>query len=61
MVTNFMLLQSADTPHLQHFQSIAHLKSSQTSAVDLFAGNSQRVKIVGYFRIRAPSWILIGF
>ena len=52
-----MHLQSADTPHLQNIQSQAHLESSQTSAVELFCGYSQRIKTVGYFRRKDPSWI----
>ena len=52
-----MHLQSADTPHLQHIQSQAHLESSQTNAVALFCGYSQRIKTVVYFRRRDPSWI----
>ena len=55
--TNSMHLQSTYTPHLQHIQSEAHLKSSRTSAVELYCGNSQRIKAVGYFRRRAPSWM----
>ena len=50
-------LQSAYRLHLQYVQSQAHLESSQTSAVELFRGNSQRVKAVGYFHRRAPSCI----
>ena len=53
-----MHLQSTYTLHLQYLQSEAHLESSLTSAVELFCGNSQRVKTVGYFRRRAPSWML---
>ena len=33
------------------------MESSQTSAVELYYGNSQRIKAVGYFRTRAPSWM----
>ena len=49
--------QSTYTPHLQHIQSEAHLESSQTSAVELFCGNSQRIKAIGCFPRRAPSWM----
>ena len=56
-VTNSMHLQSTHTPHLQYFESEAHLKSSLTSAVVLFRINSERVKAVGYFRRRATSYI----
>ena len=52
-----MHLQSTYTPHLQHIQSEAHLESSRTSAVELYCGNSQRIKAVGYFRRRGPSWM----
>ena len=52
-----MFLQSTDTRHLQHIQLKAHLKSSQTSALELFFGNNQCVEGVGYFRIRPPSVI----
>ena len=45
------------TPHLQHIQSEAHLESSRTSEVELYCRNSQRIKAVGYFRRRAPSWM----
>ena len=51
-----MHLQSTYTPNLQHIQSGAHLESSRTSAVELFYRNSQRIKTVGYFRRRVPSW-----
>ena len=33
------------------------MESSRTSAVELYFRNSQRVKTVGYFRRRAPSWM----
>ena len=33
------------------------MKFSGTSAVELYCGNSQRIKVVGYFRRRAPSWM----
>ena len=33
------------------------MESSRTSAVELYCGNSQRIKAVGYFRRRAPSWM----
>ena len=52
-----MHLQSTHRPHLQHIQSEAHLESDQTSVVELFCGNSQRIKAVGYFPRRAPSWM----
>ena len=55
--TNSLHLQSTYTPHLQPIQSEASLKSSRTSAVELFCGNSQRIKAVGYLRRRAPSWM----
>ena len=55
--TNSMHLQSTYTPNLQHIQSGAHLESSRTSAIELFCGNSQSIKTVGYFRRRAPSWM----
>ena len=55
--TNSMHLQSTYTPHLQHIQSEANLESSRTSTVELYCGNSQRIKAVGYFRRRAPSWM----
>ena len=54
---NSMHLQSTYTLHLQHIQSEAHLESSETSAVELFCGNIQRIKAVGYFRRRAPWWM----
>ena len=38
-----MHLQSTYTPHLQHLQSEARLESSQTSALEPFCRNSQRV------------------
>ena len=56
-VTNSMHLQTTYSPHLQYLQSEVHLESSQTSAVELFCGNSQGVKTVDYFRKRAPSCI----
>ena len=34
-----------------------HSESSRTPAVELFSENSQRVKAVGYFHKRAPSWM----
>ena len=52
-----MHLQSTYTPRLQHIHAEAHLKSSGTSAVELYCGNSQRIKAAGYFRKRAPSWM----
>ena len=33
------------------------MESSRTSAVELYYGNSQRIKAVGYFRTRALSWM----
>ena len=51
-----MHLQSTHTIHLQHIESEAHLESSR-SLVDLFCRNSERIKAVGYFRRRAPSWM----
>ena len=54
-VTNSMHLQSTYSPHLQRLQSDEHLEPSRTSAVELFCGNSQCVKAVGYFRRKAPS------
>ena len=56
-VANSMHLQSTYPPHLQYLQSEAHLKSSQTSAVELFCRNCHRVKAVRYFHRRAPSYI----
>ena len=35
----------------------SHSESGQRVAVELFYGNSQRVKAIGYFRTRAPSWM----
>ena len=55
--TNSMHLQSSYTPHLQYLQLEVHLESSQTSAVELFCRNSERVKGVGYFCKRVPSCI----
>ena len=55
--TNFMRLQSTYTPHLQHIQSEAHMESRWTSAVELYCRNSQRIKAVGHFCRRAPSWM----
>ena len=52
-----MHLQSTYTSHLQHIQSEANFESNQTSAVELYCGNSQRIKAVGYFCRRAPSWM----
>ena len=54
-----MHLQSTYTPHLQHIQSEAYMESSRTSAVERYCGNSQRIKAVGYFRRRAPSWMFV--
>ena len=34
-----------------------YLVSSETSAVDLFCRNNQRLKAAGYFCRRTPSWI----
>ena len=45
------------TPHLQQIQSEAYLGSSLTSAGELFYGNSQPIKPVGYFCRRAISWM----
>ena len=44
-------------PHLtlQHHWLDPHLQSDRRSVVELFCGNSQRVKAVGCFRRRAPS------
>ena len=56
-VTNFMHLKSTYAPDLQYLQSDGLLESSQTSAVKLFCGNSQRVRNVGYFCRRVPSCI----
>ena len=33
------------------------MKSSRTSAMKLFCGNSEHVKAVDYFRRRAPLWM----
>ena len=33
------------------------MESSRTFAVELYCGNSQRIKAVGYFRRRGPSWM----
>ena len=52
-----MQLKYTYTPHLQYIQSKTHLESSRTSAVELFCGNKQRIKVVGYFCRRAPSWM----
>ena len=38
-----------------YFQA-SHSESSLTPAVELFSKNSQRVKVVGYFCKRVPSW-----
>ena len=54
---NSMHLQSTYTSHLQHIQSEANFESNQTSAVELYCGNSQRIKAVGYFCRTAPSWM----
>ena len=35
----------------------SHSESSRTPALELVFENSQRVKVVGYFRQRAPSWM----
>ena len=48
---------STYTPHLQYHHSEARLGSNGTSAMELFCRNSQRVKVVGYFRRSAPSYI----
>ena len=56
-VTNSMYLQSTYTPHLQHIQWQTHLESSRKSAVELYCGNSQRIKAIGCFRRKAPSWM----
>ena len=53
----FQALTVYYNPHLQYLQSEAHLKSSWTSAEELFRRNSQHVKVVGFFRRRAPSCI----
>ena len=58
VVINSMHLQSTYYLHLQYLQSGAHLESSRRSAAELFSGNIQHVKIVGYFCRRAPSWML---
>ena len=52
-----MHLQSTYNPRLQHIRSEANLEYSRTSAVELFCGNSQRIKAVGYCRRRATSWM----
>ena len=56
-VKNSMHLKSTCTPHLQYHHSEARLESNGTSAVELFCRNSQRVKVVGYFRRSAPLYI----
>ena len=33
------------------------MEYSGTSALELYCGNSQRIKAIGYFRRRAPSWM----
>ena len=40
--------------HLQHILPEAHLEFSRTYVVELFCGNNQRIKTVGYNRRRAP-------
>ena len=57
VATNSMHSQYTPTPHLQHIQSETHLESSRTSAVDRFCENKQRIKAVGYFCRRTPSWM----
>ena len=52
-----MHLQSTYTLHLQHIKSEGHMESSRTAAVEVYCGNSQRIKAIGYFRRRAPFWM----
>ena len=33
------------------------MESSRTAAVEVYCGNSQRIKAIGYFRRRAPFWM----
>ena len=33
------------------------MEYSGTSALELYCGNSQRIKAIGYFRRRAPPWM----
>ena len=56
-VKNSMHLKSTCTPHLQYHHSEVRFESNGTSPVELFCRNSQRVKVVGYFRRSAPLYI----
>ena len=47
--TNSMHLQSTYTPHLQQIQLDAHLKSSGTSALELFAEIVNVLRPLGIF------------
>ena len=47
-------------PHSQCLQSDLHLESDRGSMVELFCGNSLRVKVVGCFCRRAPSLTFDG-
>ena len=55
-----MHLQPTHTPHSQRLQSDPHLESGRKSVVELFCGNSLRVKAIGYFRREAPSLMFDG-
>ena len=55
---NSMHLHFTHTSHLQLHWSDPHLESDGRSVVELFCGNSQRVKAVGCFCWRAPLLIL---
>ena len=39
------------------YSKTSHSEFGRPIAVELFCGNSPRVKAIGYFRRRAPSWI----
>ena len=55
VASNSINLQFTNTPHWQHIQSEGDLESDRPSVIELFCGNSQRVKAVGCFPWRAPS------
>ena len=56
-----MHLQSTRTTHSQHLQSDPHLESGRKSSVELFCGNSLRLKVIGCFFRRAPLLMFDGF
>ena len=56
--TNFVLLQSIRSSHLQQLWTDPHLESDWRSVNDPFCGNNERVKAVGCFRRGASSFMV---